>query len=352
MDKLNPTFLQDVIFAASERFKSGFENRFSEYGGFAAIQQDSARGLLPNSFIESTKTAYTQPTKAPVLKKYTATDVDEVSCSTTGQQSESAFIDLTWQKFGFAVQHIPAIYGDNYIAAQEDMIHKMVQGFKRVYARIDTAALAFLETNKTAQNPTSSFFTNSGSIFNYTGDADKVYAYVPALMSMLDLEGPYFSVGDTEHKSNLLMTSTLGVQNSQNLAGLQNGSLQYAGQFDQFFSNRLAKSTNKNKFYIAPQGTTTVLNWTHPQFRQGLRVDESHYFTTASDPLFGLQWEMSYKATCADVATAVSGVTTGTRSVPPATKVEEYWFGLKIAFARQYSSDNTTPIVAFTLNNP
>jgi hypothetical protein len=339
------SYLEAAVFEASRQLASDFENRMTEYGALKAIADDTSRGLISGSEIQSLRVSKRRPVKTYALKKYTATSTPADSCSPSGDSSTSAPITLTFQERGFTIKHIPAIYGDNHIAAQQDIQHQMLQGFKAVFASLDTAALAFLESKKTGATPTSRFFTLDTGAYNYTGDPSKVYAYVPSFMKLMDMSGPYVSVADTEHEANLLITNSLGLQNSQNLAGIQNGSLAYSGQFGHYFTNRMNKGLNANKFYVFPQASTAIIDWSDPQYSQGMRISENDYFFQASDPLFGFQWEAHYTSGCADATETYAGL-------PPATKVENIWFGLKTSFVSAYSSTSETPIVSFTINEP
>lgn len=350
---LLPTALQDAVVRVGDQFEKNYEHRLSEYGGFKALYEDTPNTLQPSIIESARRSARPHVVKVPVLNKKTATNVDADSCTPPTNEITSAFTSVSFSDYGFAVKINPEAHLDNYISQQDAMQKQLFDGFKKVYERLDTAALAFLEANKDPLTGlTSNYFTNTSGTLEYDmTNINSFYGKVNGVMRKMDLGagGMYKEVANTEALTSNLLTQTLGSQNSQNFAGLVNGSLPGSSNFQTYTSNRVTVPTvgsKKEVRYIFPEGSFGVLNWLDPKARPENantigRVNESQYWTSMKDPLFGLDFKVHYFRNCEDAS--------GTYSWLNATVGEAWIIICSVGFVTPYSSDSSRPNVKFVL---
>lgn len=321
-----------------------FEQRLPTPGAFQAIKEDTGRSPI-YAEIEDLRSSENQPVKIPVLKKFDATNVTADSCAPTGQQGDTAYQSMTWQTFGFAIEDTPAIYYSNNVKRRAHFQHNIRMGLKKMTTLIDTAAITFLEAQKSALTGLSSkYFTvgSSKATFDNT-DFKQLFTYAPGLLELMDLNGPYNAVGDTEAKAVLNTIAQLRAGNSQNVNASITGDLPYSDVFHHYFSNRLSSGSDQHLFYMFPEGSAGVANWISKQFVEGMTAaGGKHEWTTMTDQVMGLQWGVHTVDDCADLS--------GTYSWIPATKKTTTLFITNVAFVPVYSSDSTTPFIKVALN--
>lgn len=337
MSEIAATVLQDAIIKAGAFQGLGFEQRISTYGALQAFK-DNADQLLPTSAIENIKKSVLQPEKIPVLNKYTASVITSPICTLTGNRPVSAFQALTWAYVGFQTKIIPSINAGNYISVVDDLAWQMRMGWKAVFANLDAAGVAKLETNKSAAVATSNIGTISTSAagYDYTGDPKDFFLYAPGLMGINDMTGPYNDVANTESLSTILRIETLGLNNSENMRGVLEGSLPYSLGFRNYMTNRLSPGSHKEVHYLFPDGSVGVYNWVDPDSVAG-RIAGNKSWSTMQDPYFGFDWGVYSIADCVDASAQSSGLT---RAYGLTAEIGAYF-----AFVTDYSSDTTSPII-------
>lgn len=337
MSQLQATILQDAVAKAGQGNFGKFEQRISNYGALQAFK-DNAPDFLPQSTINQIKTSARRPGKIPVLNKFTPAIITNPTCSVTGNRPTSAFLSLVWAYVGFQYQIIPSINQDNYISLVDDLANQMKMGWKAIFGNLDTTAVNKLETSKNAASVASNIPTisTSGGVYDYTGDPKDFYLYAPGLMGINDLEGPFNDVSNTESVSTILRIETLGLQNSENMAGVLEGKLPYSLGFRNYMTNRLSPGSHKEVHYMFPDGSLGVYNWVDPDSVAG-RVAGNKEWDTMQDPYFGFDWGVYRVKDCVDASDQVTGLT---RAYGEIGEIGAYF-----AFATDYSSDTTSPII-------
>jgi hypothetical protein len=337
MSEIAATVLQDAIIKVSQGSFLSFENRLSNYGALQAFK-DNAGGFLPASAVEGIKKSVRQPEKIPVLNKFTPSIITSPVCNITGNRPVSAYMPITWAYVGFQTKIIPSLNDDNYISVVDDLAQQMRMGFKALFASLDTTAVAKLESSKTAAAATSGISTVSTSAagYDYTGDPKDFFLYLNGLMGINDMEGPYNDVANTESVSTLLRIETLGLNNSENMRGVMEGTLPYSFGVRNYMTNRVSPGSHKEVHYLFPDGSIGVYNWVDPDSVAGRRAGNKSW-GTMQDPFFGFDWGTYTVEDCEDASAQSTGLTRAY------SKIME--IGAYFAFVTEYSSDTTSPIV-------
>jgi hypothetical protein len=338
-------FKNALIRLSSPDFNEKNEKRMPNFGALKAVMDDTTSLVAP-SVIENAKKSVRQDVEIALLKKYTPGNVDNDSCTFEGETSETAIVTPSYSRYGFAVKAYPEIHYGNAITMQETMANDMFQNWKKQFNRLDTAAVALLDASKHALTGiTSTYFDIASSTANLkTGlDPQKIYAYMPAFLKKMELEGTYKEVANTEALTTTLLSRGFGVSNSENKMGFM-GSLAGSDNFNTYTSNNVnVPATFEETRYVFENGTFGMLNWNRPIGTADWgRIGEHEYWTQIQDPFMGLTWTVHYKKACTDLSTDYEGLT--------ATIGEHYLIYTDVAFLEAYSSDTTQSCVKFGVN--
>jgi hypothetical protein len=333
---LASTVFQDAIIkVGNDKNFTDFEARVDNYQGFKLFK-DGADMLLPKSQVENLKKSYVQPEKIPTLNQISTTIQSTFnSCTISPDGSGSTFVPITYVTTGFDIGITPAINAGNYIDAGEDLAWQMKQGFKNVYAALEADAIAYLESNKSNTNlsPTSLFTGGAFSAGVYTvPDAAKnsFYQKIPTIFQRNVLSGKPVDLANTEAQPNYLFIANQGPGNSQNLA--------YQTQnIETYRSNFVTTATGMQEtHFLLPMGSVGVYNWLPWEARNNQKITEANGWTTVTDPIMGMQWQVYYNYNC------VGGQYT-----------QAWAYRAAFAFMHQYSSDvNATSILKYQIANP
>lgn len=333
---LSATVLQDAIASIKGRFGT-FEHRLSNYGALQSFKDNAPKMLVPSA-IEGIKKSIAQPTKIPVLNKATTTVITAPSCAPTGGRPVSAFKTLTWAYKGFEVKVIPSINEGNYIKLEDDLGQQLHDGWKAVFANMDSAAVTTLETNKSAVAAESNYsgvITTSAAGYDYTGDPEKFVLYKQGLMALNDLDYGGNDVQNAEAISNQLLIASYGANNQMNLAQANSG-------YKNYYTNRIAPGDNNEVHYLFPDGSVGIYNWIQPDNRVG-RVAGNKEWSQMQDPMFGFDWEVYKVKDCIDASAEMTG---------NVRAYGEIWqIGAFFAYLTDYSSDTSSPIIKVTFND-
>jgi hypothetical protein len=332
---------------ASDRFTMANEKRMPIYGGLQAIMADTTNLITPAT-IERAKKSDRMDVEISVLKKFTMTNVDADTCSPSGEASESDVVVPTYASYGFAVKANPEIHYGNSVGYAQKLAFDLFQGWKKVYGRLDVAAIAKLEAAKHAlSGVTSKYFdTATAGLAELNGglDATRIYGYMPAFLKKLDMQGGYYEVANTEALTSNLLANAFGAGNNENRAGFQGG-LALADNFTTYTSNNLALSSGLDEIrYVFEQGTFGMLNWNRPAVVAGMQINEGETWGTITDPFFGQEWMVHYKKSCTDLSGTYEGLT--------ATIGEHWLIYSNFSFLEAYSSDTTQSCVKFAVPTP
>lgn len=332
---LTATQIADAMVSAKGYYYGKFENRPSVYGAFQAFL-DNAEKLLPKSMIEGVKESPVHKVQISMLNKYAATLLQSRSCEITGDEVTSAVKALSWATKGFKIQVTPALNQDNYISDQDSFAHQLAMGMKTVQANLDTVALNTFEVNKSAILAASKLATQENAAYKISFkdyEAKKLYASIPGIMSINDLEGPFIDVANGEEQAMMKWYATLGAQNQQDINML-------LGQDFMFYlTNRLNPGDNRAIHYVAPEGSIGVYNWVDWEARTNAKLNEGDKKYTLQDPILGITWGVHERNVCVNVEGRGSCYST------------IYEFTSDFAFVSAYSSDTSSPIVKFVVED-
>lgn len=321
----------------SQEFQK-FEGRLSHYGALNAFIENTNM-LVPKASLEQARSAARRPVEIPVLNAYDATLLTARACTDTPDAVTSAMVPLSWTTTGFVIQEFPEeVYTGNYFSKQEHFDHQLKMGLKAAFADLDSAAVAFLEAEKSATNASPKF----GAL---VADAKQVdfekrsdfYKSIPSVMVRNDL--PDMNVLDIttpEAQIEYLYTAAQGSANGVNTAYQVAPVIPYR-------SNRVLNGAGVDEtHYLTPQGSVGMLTWNSVAARTGARVHENDRFFTMQDPLYNITWDVKLTANCTDVSGTYGGVTAGVQKI--------YAFTVDYSFMRPYSSDaNYTPIFKYEI---
>lgn len=315
-----------------------FEGRLSHYGALNAFIENTGM-LVPKASLEEARSAARRPVEIPVLNAYDATLLTERACSDTPDSVTSAMVPLSWTTTGFVIEEFPdEVYAGNYFTKQEHFDHQLKQGLRAAFADLDSAAVAYLEAEKSA--------TNASPLFGaLVADAKQVeyeersnfYKSIQSIMVRNDL--PDMNVLDVttpEAQIEYLFTGAQGSQNGTNTAYQVAPVIPYR-------SNRVLNGAGVfETHYLTPQGSIGMLTWNSVAARNGSRIHENDRFFTMPDPLYNITWDVKLSTNCVDVSGTYAGVTAGVQKI--------YAFTVDYAFMRPYSSDaNYTPIFKYEI---
>lgn len=331
----NTALLDAVVLVGEDKRWGKYENRMTNWGALKAAS-DGADVLLPSAAVEALKKSTAQTEKVPVLQRLDTTVITAPSCSITGARAASAFSTITWAFYGFEMTIVPSVNEGNFITEAQDMANQMQHGLRKVFNQLDTLSVSQLETGKSAVFATSSYLPTSAAAYGYSGSSNNFYAYIPGVMELNDITGPFQDVSNTESLSSRALIGTYGQSNQQNAASLIGG-----GQFDFYNTNRIVPAPEDEIHYVFPLGSLGVYNWVDPDSRAG-RVAGNKRWDLIQDPIFGFDWGVYTIEDCADTSSEMSG------NVRSYTK--KYQVGAWFAFKTDYSSDTSSPIIKIRAN--
>lgn len=336
---LTATLLQDAIVEVGAGKFGDFEKRLSNYGNLQAFEANAPM-LLPESSVETLKKSVVQTEKVAVLNKFTSTLITTPSCTITGTRPTSAFLNLTWVFKGFEVFAIPSQNEGNYISEVEDVAMQMRMGWKTVFGSLDTAGATTLETQKsTSLQPSNQrFITTEAGDYIFSGDQKELFLSVPGLMMLNDIEGPYEDITNTEAQSSFARVDAFGQNNYYDLKG----AIKRNGEFRHYFSNRIDPTPNRELHYLCPEGSIGLYNWVDFDARTG-RIAGNKEWGTLKDPMFGFDWAVYSTKDCYDDTSLMGNARVYS---------EKIQIGAWFAFATEYSSDTTSPIIKVFTQDP
>lgn len=338
---LFPTVLQDAIVYAtdSDRLKQ-FEGRLSEYDAFKAFQ-DNTELLIPKAELEAAKMSSRHTTKLPVLNKMNFTIGSSRSCTPADTEATTAFVQPSYTTYSFSFHMTPHYNEENYIRYQEEFAHKLLQGLKKFGETIDAASVAFLESNLTQVNASPLFGGIVGDTVTVKQSLkEEFYKSIPAIMRRNDLSGQrVIDIANPEAQIMYDSIARQGAGNSVNTA-------YQISNFAPYRSNRVSLDAGTTEaHYLIPEGHLGVLDWIPFEYKTGQIISNGDLWSTVVDPVFGLTWGLRYKAECTDLSAVVGGISDLTTAF-----VEKFEFSVDIAFMTSYSSDTSSAIFKYNID--
>lgn len=339
-----PTLLQDAIVnvPSSDAIKS-FEGRASIYDVAKAFIDNTSR-LVPKEILEGAKKSARHTAKIPVLKKLDPTGVIRATraCDPTDTSVDSAFVSPTYGTYSFSFHMTPSYNAENYISFQEEFAWKFMQHLQAFYAELDSDLVAYLEASISQVNASTLFGgATAGIVTVPLAKKEEFYQSIPSIMFRNDLSAQ--RVIDIANPEAMIMYDSIARQGAGNAV---NTAYQISN-FAPYRSNRVVNALNMTEtHYLVPEGNIGLLDWVPMDYRENKRLHETDLWTTVTDPMYGLTWGLRYKAKCADLSAVVGGQTALTNAY-----VDMYEFSIDLAPFKSYSSDTSSPIYKYQIQN-
>lgn len=164
-----------------------------------------------------------RPVKAYIKTKRAAGSTTAKAHNHTGTKSDSAEVTLTWVKFveKFAIQLKQG--QSNVFAYEEQLAHEMLESAKNIHSRAGTAALAYLQSNR---SQLSSVSTGNAGTWNATNfaleiaaaDENKFLLNMASFMRKQNFRGQYDTILDAEQYRKVQYILQQGGGNNANLS--------------------------------------------------------------------------------------------------------------------------------------
>jgi hypothetical protein len=335
-----PTKLLDtIVYATDSQRLQQFESRLSDYDVVKAFV-DNTELLVPKAELEAAKKSSRHVAKLPVINKLDVTIGDSRACTPAGLDSTTAFVTPSYSTYSFSFDMKPSYYSENYIKYNQDFAHKLIQSLKAFGEALDSAGVAFLETNLTQVNQSPLFGGIVGDTVTVAASLkEEFYKSIPSILRRNDLSGArVLDIANPEAQIMYDSIARQGAGNSVNTA-------YQISNFAPYRSNRvLLDSGASETHYLVPEGHLGLLEWIPEDFRQGQMVSEGDLWSTIVDPIFGFTWALRYKAECSDLSGEAGGIADLTSAFR-----ERFEFSIDIAFMTSYSSDTSSPIFKYSI---
>lgn len=305
-------------------------------GGLGAFI-DSAPNLIMGGEqrLEALKKSSAQTTKVPVLNKLSAANLTARTCGTTNA-GDSATVTLTYDTYAepFSISHL--MMKNNQIDYAIALRHGLMECFRNLHQRIDVAAVAYLESNKSS--------VNDGSINQWNGPSDTMnvtnanlnqyFASITTELAENDFNGQLYNVHTVSQMLQQILQGNEGSANNKNLAPQMSNFAHYAT------NNFSVPSGTQSSSYIFIPGTVGVVGpWINGLHREG-HENGTDVWTTIPDPFIpGWVWELKIQKACTDSSSSVTG--------GQADLVDKYVISGEFAFVKAYTSTSDTGIYKY-----
>jgi len=328
---LATTILDEYRLAYARSKMDAYEHRLSIYGGFQTFINDTPNLIPGYKDLELGKTYQAQTVSVPVIQRATYSTTATRSCTKNTDENTSAYESVTFTTIETGFQMLKAQYMSNKIQYQEDFNRKMTDIQRTFLATLDTAALANLNTNKSAVNNADGnpYTVASNIMIVPEEDNDLFFNELDAIMMQNDFGGAFINVVATPRVSALIKElNAQGPGNDMNTA-FQFGSKSLA------YTRSVTPATGyRDVVYAMPTGSLGYLSWIDADSRMGNRSSDGHEWSVQNLPLLGHNVGLLYSSTCADKDSTLTGL--------DATLHESWQFSFDYAFVNAYNSDPST----------
>lgn len=284
--------------------------------------------------LEQIKQSSDQVVKIPVVKKLTGTDATTRSCG-TANQGDSAEVTLSYSGYfeGFSISRL--MMKNNKISYQAVLRHNLMETFKNLHQRLDVAAVAYLESNKSAVNngTINTFNAPSDTMQVALANQNQYFASITAEMAENDFNGTLYNVHSVAQIMRQALQQYEGSGNSNNLAPQQNNFAHY------MTNNYAAPSGAQSGSYIFVPGTVGIVPFIDGLCRDGADLGTDVWGTIPDPFVPGLTWELKITRNCTDSSATVTG---GQRDI-----VDMWEIGAEFSFVKAYTSDTDTGIYKY-----
>ncbi|MBG8556165.1 hypothetical protein [Hymenobacter guriensis] len=307
------------------------ELRMPNFGAFKA-HVDNAPLLIPGLDITDLRKYTGQPTKIPVLVKGAAGSGTTRKCAGQGTGT-TAMKSLSFNTIveEFAVSYLAS--ATNQMDYQKQFNFQLAERLRSGYTRLETLSAAHLETIKaTINNGTRYSTTVAGAKRVPFADYNRLFGRLTTEMMGNDFSGLADIVASPNLADAWSYVLRQGAANGENL-GFQ------VDDFRPYFSRFVNDGTGVDSTaYLFTPGTIGVFPWTNQLHRDGKDIG-TDVWTTFTDPVMGITWELKVKRGCADSSATVAG--------GEADYVESFVLSAEFAFTEAYSSNGDTGVYKY-----
>lgn len=251
-----------------------------------------------------------------------------------------SFVTYAW---GFTI--VPALYGNNEIAMQQDFNRKFLKYLYQLAKDLDTAAETQLSADKTQIfNELLQYATTANVVNASLAQRDEIIGDINVLMAANDYFDDLHLVGNAGIESTIRKLAEHGIQNDENKR------LQYADKI-LHFSNEISNESGKLGTGYAVNGASVgMLTKLEREAIRQTKARTGHEWDVDTLPMLGLPVGTYFYEDVGDY----SGIAGAASSDMTRVKKEAYGFSLEVAFLTAYVFDRATqasPIMKFDIAN-
>ena len=332
------TIVQDYITDYTAKKLDKNEQRGSIYGALELFKKQTAdpSGILDPAIKAQIEKSFNTSVKVPVVNYKDVTITNVRTCALQTEGIVSALVTLTATTYAFGMLVYPMQHYENYVSYQQATTKLIDAGLQKMALTIDTALVAFLETNKNQHFPAAmtAFYPEVADAFRVpqASKAD-VYNQLGAILATAD----YAPTADVlTNPIGMTMVNRLMAQGANTATNYE---FQFLG-YTWFVSNRVANGAGvESTMYVVAPGSVAIVFRNSPDAKAKTRIHESKYWDLMPNaPYIGADLDIYYQADCADAsAVQASGMANLTQ-----TKVESWQFSVDVFTLKFYNSAPAT----------
>ena len=314
------------------------ELRMPNFGTLKA-HIDSSPLLMPGFNANDYKKSTQQPVTVQVFKKQALGTGTTRKCAGTGTGATAAK-PIIFQTIveEFAVSELEM--QNNNLSEQALFNRLLVRAMVSAYTRLEVLGVAHLEAIKSPINNGAYYATTLGSAKRVAyADRLNLWAGIEAEMNDNDYPGLVNFIGDSNSKALSAYIGAQGAGNGVNLAYQEDTFKAYFSRFVQRGVGVYATD------YVFEPGTIGFYPWTRPDFLSNKDIG-TDIWTTFTDPIMGMRWELKVKKGCVNAAIFAADGTTPVAGTE-AGYVESYVLSTSYAFTEAYSSDTSSGVYKY-----
>jgi hypothetical protein len=324
-----------AITAANNGTMGRNELRMPSFGAFRA-HVDNAPLLIPGLDIQDLRRYTDQPTRIPVRVKGAPGTGTTRKCAGTGTGTTAlkplSFIGIEEE---FALSDLEM--RKNELNYQDAFNFLLMERLRSAYTRLEIISAAHLETIKSTVNAGTKYKTTvAGAKRVPYRKINRFYGGLNAEMQRNDFNGLVDVVASPNLAEAWNYIMMQGGNNAQNL-GFQ------VSDYNPYFSRFVADGAGvEATAYAFVPGAIGVMPWINQLHREGKDIG-TDVWTTFTDPIYGITWELKMKKGCADSSPANGGSVAGGE----ADYVESFVLFSEFAFTEAYTSTADTGVYKY-----
>jgi len=304
-------YTASALLAAQAKFKPSFESpevrRKQDPALMLALKNMEA--TIPSH--QELRKKDDRAVKAYIKTKRAASATTAKAHNHTGTKADSKEVTLAWVKFIEPFTIYLKQGQSNIFNYAEQLAHEMMESARNIHSRAGTAALAYLQSNR---SQLASLTTGGAGTWNSTNfalevaatDKDRFLQNIASFMRVQNFRGQYDAILDAEQYRKMQYILQQGTANNQNLSWMSQDFATIAETTEAIDSNYTDGSG-----LIMPSGSFAGLPWNDPVNRAGKGDYDSVLggYGMVADPLgSGLMFDFHGYTTRADGSSQGGGV--------------------------------------------